>query len=87
MTENKTIIIHSRVAFGYMGSNTTAFVLQMGGYGVITVPTVLYSNHLGYTTVGGGKISEDLFSDLLKGILKLEILKEVSTILPVFLVQ
>lgn len=24
MTENKTIIIHSRVAIGYVGSNTTA---------------------------------------------------------------
>lgn len=84
MTESKTIIIHSRVAIGYVGSNTTALVLQMGGYDVINVPTVLYSNHLGYATVGGGKISEDLFSDLLKGILKLEILKEVSTIITGF---
>jgi pyridoxine kinase len=85
MTENTTIIIHSRVAIGYVGSNTTGFVLQMGGYEVITVPTVLYSNHLGYTTVGGGKIPEELFSDILKGILKLEILKNVSTIITGFI--
>ena len=85
MSENTIIIIHSRVAIGYVGSNTTSFVLQMGGYEVITVPTVLYSNHLGYTTVGGGKISEDLFSDILKGILKLEILKDVSTIITGFI--
>ena len=85
MSENTIIIIHSRVAIGYVGSNTTSFVLQMGGYEVITVPTVLYSNHLGYTTVGGGKIAEDLFSDILKGILKLEILKDVSTIITGFI--
>lgn len=85
MSENTIIIIHSRVAIGYVGSNTTSFVLQMGGYEVITVPTVLYSNHLGYTTVGGGKIAEDLFSDILKGILKLEIFKDVSTIITGFI--
>ena len=85
MSENTIIIIHSRVAIGYVGSNTTSFVLQMGGYEVITVPTVLYSNHLGYTTVGGGKIAEDLFSDILKGNLKLEILKDVSTIITGFI--
>ena len=85
MTENTTIIIHSRVAIGYVGSNTTSFVLHMSGYEVITVPTVLYSNHIGYPTVGGGKIPEDLFSDILKGILKLEILKSVSTIITGFI--
>src|SRR5690606_20150683 len=85
MTENKTIIIHSKVSIGYVGSNTTSFVLQTGGYEVITIPTVLYSNHLGHTTVGGGKIPEDLFSAILKGILKLEILKGVSTVITGFM--
>jgi len=85
MTENKTIIIHSKVSIGYVGSNTTSFVLQTGGYEVITIPTVLYSNHLGHTTVGGGKIPEDLFSTILKGILKLEILKGFSTVITGFM--
>ena len=85
MTENTTIIIHSKVSAGYVGINTTSLVLQMSGYDIITVPTVLYSNRLGYPTVGGGKISEDLFSSILKGILELNILKDVSTIITGFI--
>lgn len=85
MTEDTTIIIHSKVSAGYVGSNTTSLVLQLGGYDVITVPTVLYSNHLGYPTVGGGKVSDDLFSSILKGISELEILEDVSTIITGFI--
>lgn len=85
MTGNKTIIIHSKVSYGYVGSNTTSLVLQIGGYDVITVPTVLYFNHLGYTTVGGGRVSDVLFKDMLQGILKLNVLQEVSTIITGFM--
>lgn len=82
---NKTIIIHSKVSYGYVGSNTTSLVLQMGGQDVITVPTVLYSNRLGLPTVGGGAISGALFSDILNGILRLNILNEVSSIITGFI--
>lgn len=85
MTENKTIVIHSKVSAGYVGSNTTSLVLQMGGYDVITVPTVLYSNHLGYATVGGGIVPEDLFASILNGILELNILEDISTIITGFI--
>lgn len=85
MTKSKTIIIHSKVSTGYVGSNTTSLVLQLGGYDVITVPTVLYSNHLGTSTVGGGKVPEDLFSSILDGVLALNVLKEVSTIITGFI--
>lgn len=85
MTENTTIIIHSKVSYGYVGSNTTSLVLQLGGYEIINVPTVLYSNHLGYRTVGGGKISDNLFASILKGIIDLQILDKVSTIITGFI--
>lgn len=85
MKDNKTIIIHSKVSYGYVGSNTTSLVLQIRGYDVVTVPTVLYSNHLEYSTVGGGVITELMFEDILQGILKLNILNEVSTILTGFI--
>lgn len=78
---NTTIIIHSKLSYGYVGCNTTSFVLQMNGRDVITIPTVLYSNHLSLPTVGGGIVPAFLFSDLLEGILKLNILDEVSTII------
>ncbi|GEP90517.1 pyridoxine kinase [Chitinophaga terrae (ex Kim and Jung 2007)] len=79
--KNKTIIIHSKVSYGYVGLNTTSLVLQMGGQDVITVPTVLFSNHLGYPTVGGSAVEAPLFKDILDGLLKLDILDEVSSII------
>lgn len=80
-TRKTTIIIHSKLSYGYVGCNTTSFVLQMNGRDVITVPTVLYSNHLSLATVGGGIVPAPLFSELLEGILKLNILDEISTII------
>lgn len=85
MTKSRTIIIHSKLSNGYVGSNTTSLVLQLGGYDVITVPTVLYSNYLGTSIVGGGKVSEDLFSSILDGVLALNVLKDVSTIITGFI--
>jgi len=78
--KKKTIIIHSKVAYGYVGSNTTALVLQLAGQDVISVPTVVLSNRYGLPTVGGGLMPRDLFQAVLDGILDLEILDEVSTI-------
>lgn len=79
--KNKTIIIHSKIAYGYVGSNTTSLVLQMNGIDTITIPTILYSNHLGLPTIGGGIISDSLFADILDGVLKLNIFDEVSSII------
>lgn len=76
----KTIVIHSKVAYGYVGSNTTSLVLQLAGLDVIAVPTVILSNRYGLPTVGGGLIPADLFQEILDGILALNILDEVSTI-------
>ncbi|WP_233266170.1 pyridoxal kinase [Myroides fluvii] len=76
----KTIVIHSKVAYGYVGSNTTSLVLQLAGHDVISVPTVVLSNRYGLPTVGGGLLPRDLFQAVLDGILALEILDEVSTI-------
>lgn len=81
MMQKKTIVIHSKVAYGYVGSNTTSLVLQLAGQDVISVPTVVLSNRYGLPTVGGGLLPETLFQDVLDGILKLNILDEVSTIL------
>lgn len=76
----KTIVIHSKVAYGYVGSNTTSLVLQIAGQDVISVPTVILSNRYGLPTVGGGLMPLDLFQDVLDGILKLNIRDEVSSI-------
>ncbi|WP_410880590.1 pyridoxal kinase [Myroides sp. DW712] len=81
MMQKKTIVIHSKVAYGYVGSNTTSLVLQLAGQDVIAVPTVVLSNRYGLPTVGGGLLPETLFQEVLDGILKLDILDEVSTIL------
>ncbi len=80
----KVLIIHSQVSYGFVGSNTTSLVLQLAGIETITVPTVLYSNHLGHSIYGGGVIPEDLFSDVLRGIKDFGLLKEVDLIITGF---
>lgn len=85
MAGNKTIIIHSMVSTGYVGSNTISAVLQMGGSEVVIVPTVIYSNHLGHPTVGGGKIPEDILASIFKGIIELGTINETSTIITGFI--
>ncbi|QQU02299.1 pyridoxal kinase [Myroides odoratus] len=80
MKSKKTIIIHSKVAYGYVGSNTTSLVLQVAGQDAIAVPTVILSNRYGLPTVGGGLMPSALFQEVLDGILKLNILDEVSSI-------
>ena len=80
MNKKKIIIIHSKVSYGFVGLNTTALVLQLSGFEVITIPTVLYSNHLGLATIGGGAVPDDLFQDLLEGVLKLDLLNDVAAI-------
>lgn len=77
---NKTIIIHSKVAYGYVGSNMTSLVLQLAGQDVVSIPTIILSNRYGLPTVGGGIIPSGTFKDILEGILKLNILDEVSSV-------
>lgn len=84
-TRDKTIVIHSKVSYGYVGSSTTALVLQTSMQDAVTVPTVLYSNRLGLATVGGGLVPDALFADILQGILELGVLDEVSSILTGFI--
>lgn len=78
--QKKIIVIHSKVAYGYVGSNATSLIFQLAGYDVITVPTILLSNRYGLPTVGGGLVPIDVFEGIIEGILKLNILEEVSTI-------
>lgn len=78
---NKTIIIHSKVAYGYVGGNMTSLVLQLSGQDVISVPTIILSNRYGLPTVGGGIVPSTIFQDVLDGILKLKILDEVSSVI------
>lgn len=85
MVSKKTIIIHSKVAMGYVGSNTSALILQINGFDIITIPTVVYSNHLSLPTFGGGKISDELFASILKGVVDLNIFQDVSTIITGFI--
>ncbi len=65
--------------------NTTSLVLQISGHEVVTIPTVLYSNHLSLPTFGGGIIPDELFSSVLDGILQPGILHNVSAILTGFI--
>jgi pyridoxine kinase len=80
----KVLLIHSQVSQGFVGSNTTVLVMQLAGVEIITVPTVLYSNHLGHAVYGGGIIPDHLFADVLQGIHEFGGLEEVDFVLTGF---
>ena len=80
----KVVIIHSQVAQGFVGSNTTALVLKLAGIEVIVVPTVLYSNHLGHAVYGGGVIPDELFREVVQGIQNFGGLEDVDFVMTGF---
>jgi pyridoxine kinase len=80
MNTPKTLVIHSSVAYGYVGSNVTSFLLQINGIETITLPTVVYSNHLGHDIWGGGKIDNQLFENVIIGLEKFGVLAQVNCI-------
>lgn len=85
MNTPKTLVIHSSVAHGFVGSNVTSFLLQLNGIETITIPTVLYSNHLGHDIYGGGVIPNKLFHEVISGIANFGILPSIERIITGYL--
>ena len=64
----KVLSIQSSVAYGHVGNSAAAFPLQRLGHEVWPVSTVHFSNHTGYPTSRGPRISAHDVSDILLGI-------------------
>lgn len=55
----RILSIQSHVAYGYVGGKAATFPLQLLGYDVDNVNTVDFSNHSGYTRMGGTKATAE----------------------------
>ncbi len=64
----RILSIQSHVAYGHVGNAAAAFALQRIGFEVISVPTVIYSNHPGHKTYGGRSLTAYELSELLDGL-------------------
>lgn len=60
--------IQSHVAYGHVGHAAANFPLQRLGYEVWPVPTVVFSNHLGYGVKRGRVVSAAEAADLIEGL-------------------
>jgi pyridoxine kinase len=62
------ISIQSQVIHGHVGNSAAVFPLQLAGFEVAAVPTVLLSNHPAYPSVKGRVMDAGLVADLLAGL-------------------
>jgi len=64
----RILSIQSHVTYGYVGNRAAVFPLQLLGYDVDVINTVSFSNHTGYPTVAGTKLSPSDFNALVDGL-------------------
>jgi pyridoxine kinase len=64
----RILSISSQVVLGHVGNSALALPLALLGVEFYAVPTVLFSNHLGYPAWGGGALDTDLVRRLLDGL-------------------
>lgn len=62
------ISIQSQVMYGHVGNSIAVFPQQYAGFEVVSVPTVLLSNHPAYPSVYGAVMAPELVANLLRGI-------------------
>lgn len=64
----RILSIQSHVACGHVGNAAATFPLQRAGLDVISVPTVIFSNHPGHAHFAGHKLSSENLADILDGL-------------------
>ena len=62
------LTIQSHVARGHVGLNAAVLPLQLLGFEVDAVPTVVFSNHLGWDTFKGRPLDHNWVHDLVDGV-------------------
>ncbi|MGT2426485.1 pyridoxal kinase PdxY [Amnibacterium kyonggiense] len=64
----RLLSIQSAVAHGHVGNSAAVLPLQRLGVEVLPVPTVLLSNHTGYGTARGVRLTPEQVADVLLGV-------------------
>ncbi len=60
--------IQSQTVYGHVGNSAATFALQRLGYEVLSIPTVMFSNHPGHQGMRGATVEAELISDLAAGL-------------------
>jgi len=81
----RLVSISSRVAWGHVGNSSLAFPLQRLGADVVTVDTVLFSNHLGYGSHAGLVVPGEQVTAILAQLERLGVLAEADGLVSGFL--
>jgi pyridoxine kinase len=77
----RVLSVQSHVVHGYVGNKAATLPLQLLGYDVDPINTVHFSNHTGYPTFTGTKLSSSQFRDIVFGLEKNGILGQYTIIL------
>ncbi|GGJ65970.1 PfkB family carbohydrate kinase [Glutamicibacter bergerei] len=72
------VVLSSQLAYGAVGNNVIARMIERAGHRTVAVPTVLLSNLPHYPTVSGGAISDQWLSGILTDLLDREALAQAS---------
>lgn len=64
----RVLSIQSTVVHGFCGNKAAAFPLQLFGFDVCPINTVQFSNHTGYKSFKGTRLSSEQFRELIAGL-------------------
>jgi len=68
MINPRVLSIQSTVVHGFCGNKAATFPLQLFGFDVCPINTVQFSNHTGYKSFKGSRLSADQFRELIIGL-------------------
>ncbi|CAF1633528.1 unnamed protein product [Adineta ricciae] len=71
----RVLSIQSHVVHGFVGNKCAAFILQLYGFEVDIINSVHFSNHTGYKTVKGSRLTADELEAIFQGLLINELLE------------
>lgn len=81
MVARSVISIQSQVVHGHVGNSAAVLPLQLHGFRVAAVPTILLSNHPAYPSVHGRALDPALIADILVGVQERGLVETSSAIL------
>lgn len=72
----EAVVISSQLAFGSVGNNVIARLIERTGHRVVAVPTVILSNLPHYPSLAGGPLDDSWLSGILEALLERDVLTE-----------
>ncbi|TPX43708.1 pyridoxal kinase [Synchytrium endobioticum] len=87
LLSRRVLSVQSHVVYGYVGNKAATFPLNLHGFHVDCIHTVLFSNHTGYPTVKGDRLDGDSLRAITRGLKANGMLHSYSHILAGYIGQ